>query len=70
MSFDRPGLPIPGHELNPEVDETLIEEGLEINTDHEADIPDHPGNRSLGPQPNPPRRPPHVAPPPEEPADS
>ncbi|HET6985058.1 MAG TPA: hypothetical protein VFI00_00535 [Kribbella sp.] len=68
MSFDRPGLPLPGHELNPELDETLVEEGVEM-TNHEPDVPEHPGARSLGPQPNPPRRPPHEAPP-EEPADS
>jgi hypothetical protein len=61
MSFDRPGLPHPGHELPPEIDETLAEEGLEFE-DHEPDIPDHPGSRSAGPQPNPPRRPIHEAP--------
>jgi hypothetical protein len=59
MSFDRPGLPHPGHELRPEVDETLREEGVELDDDHEPDIPDHPGTVSAGPQPNPPRRPAH-----------
>jgi len=62
MSFDRPGLPHAGHELPAEVDETLAEEGIEL-TGHEADIPDHPGGPSAGPQPNPPRRPPHDVPP-------
>ncbi|GAA1148834.1 hypothetical protein GCM10009630_54110 [Kribbella jejuensis] len=59
MSFDRPGLPHPGHEMDPAVEDTLREEGLELDKDDEPDIPDHPGSRSLGPQPNPPRRPPH-----------
>ena len=60
MSFDRPGLPHPGHELRPEVDETLAEEGVELDHhDHAPDVPDHPGDRSSGPQPNPPRRPSH-----------
>ena len=68
MSFDRPGLPVPGHELDPTVEETLGEEGVEM-TDDEPHIPEHPGGRSLGPQPNPPRRPSHEAPS-EEPADS
>src|SRR3954469_18058190 len=60
LSFDRPGLPHPGHELRPEVDETLAEEGVELDHhDHAPDVPDHPGGRSSGPQPNPPRRPSH-----------
>jgi hypothetical protein len=59
MSFDRPGLPHPGRELDPAVEDTLREEGLELNDDAEPDIADHPGGRSAGPQPNPPRRPPH-----------
>ncbi|MFI5736299.1 hypothetical protein ACIA49_39660 [Kribbella sp. NPDC051587] len=56
MSFDRPGLPKPGHELDSEVEAALAEEGVEV-TDHEVDTPDHPGAVSEGPQPNPPRRP-------------
>jgi len=68
MSFDRPGLPHPGHELRPEVDDTLAEEGVELDDDHEPDVPDHPGGRSLGPQPNTPRRPVHEAPP-EDPTE-
>jgi hypothetical protein len=59
MSFDRPGLPHPGHELDPEVEDTLREEGVEFTELDEPDIPDHPGSRSAGPQPNPPRRPRH-----------
>ncbi|MGW6282680.1 hypothetical protein [Kribbella sp. NPDC055071] len=58
MSFDRPGLPLPGHELDPEVDETLREEGVEL-TNHEVDAPDHPGDVSAGPQPNHPLHPAH-----------
>ena len=61
MSFDRPGLPHPGHELDPAVEDTLREEGVELSGD-EPDIPEHPGSRSAGPQPNPPRRPPHDVP--------
>lgn len=59
MSFDRPGLPNPGLELDPSIEDTLREEGVELNDDNEPDIADHPGSRSAGPQPNPPRRPPH-----------
>ena len=55
MSFDRPGQAHSG-DLPPDIEEILEEEGLEV-TDHEADIPDHPGSRSLGPQPYVPRRP-------------
>ncbi|MEU4193271.1 hypothetical protein AB0E69_15345 [Kribbella sp. NPDC026611] len=67
MSFDRPGLPHPGHELRPEVDDALAEEGVEFTDDDEPDIPEHPGSTSAGPQPNPARRPPHETPPPEAP---
>ena len=59
MSFDRPGLPHPGYEMDPAVEDVLREEGVELDDDHEPDVPDHPGDRSAGPQPNPPRRPPH-----------
>ncbi|MFF0338407.1 hypothetical protein [Kribbella sp. NPDC004875] len=62
MSFDRPGLPHPGRELDPAVEDTFREEGVEI-TEDEYDVPEHPGGRSAGPQPNPPRRPPHNPPP-------
>ncbi|WP_329005353.1 hypothetical protein OHA18_18445 [Kribbella sp. NBC_00709] len=65
MSFDRPGLPHPGHELDPAVEDALREEGVEL-TDDELDIPEHPGSRSAGPQPNPPRRPTHDEAPAEE----
>jgi hypothetical protein len=69
MSFDRPGVPHPGHEMDPNIDQALVEEGVEL-TDHEPDIPDHPGGRSAGPQPNPPRRPPHEVPPEDSAGDS
>ena len=59
MSFDRPGLPHPGHELDPSVEDALREEGVELSGD-EPDIPEHPGGPSAGPQPNQPRRPPHA----------
>ncbi|MFG1911050.1 hypothetical protein [Kribbella sp. NPDC048928] len=59
MSFDRPGLPHPGHELDPAVEDVLREEGVELSDTDEPDVPEHPGSQSLGPQPNPPRRPPH-----------
>ncbi|TDW18893.1 hypothetical protein [Kribbella kalugense] len=59
MSFDRPGLPHPGHERDPAVDDTLREEGVELTDDNEVDVPEHPGGPSAGPQPNPPRRPTH-----------
>jgi hypothetical protein len=58
MSFDRPGLPRPGHELDPVIEDTFREEGVEI-TEDDSDTPEHPGGRSAGPQPTPPRRPPH-----------
>lgn len=57
MSFDRPGLPHPGHELDPEVDDTLREEGVELTADHDVDVPEHPGGPSAGPQPYVPRHP-------------
>jgi hypothetical protein len=57
MSFDRPGLPHPGHKANEvEIDETLEEEGVEL-TDGDLDGLDHPGAVSAGPVPTPPRRP-------------
>ncbi|MER7245868.1 hypothetical protein [Kribbella sp. NPDC000426] len=56
MSFDRPGLPHPGYELDPAVEDVLREEGVEMKDDA-PDIADHPGGVSAGPQPNPPRRP-------------
>ncbi|MEU0091551.1 hypothetical protein [Kribbella sp. NPDC006257] len=57
MSFDRPGLPHPGHKANEvEIDEVLAEEGVEL-TDRELDGLDRPGTVSEGPVPNPPRRP-------------
>jgi hypothetical protein len=57
MSFDRPGLPHPGHKANEvEIDEVLAEEGIEL-TDRELDGLDRPGAVSEGPVPNPPRRP-------------
>ncbi len=60
MSFDRPGLPHPGHKAEEvEIDEDLREEGVEFDHDGHIDGLDHPGERSAGPQPNPPRRPPH-----------
>ncbi len=55
MSFDRPGTPKAGRELDSEVEAALEEEGVEV-ADHEVDRPDHPGEPSAGPQPNPPRR--------------
>jgi hypothetical protein len=61
MSFDRPGLPHPGHKANEvEIDEALAEEGIEL-TDRELDGLDRPGGISEGPVPNPPRRPGSVA---------
>jgi hypothetical protein len=61
MSFDRPGLPHPGHKANEvEIDEVLAEEGVEL-TDGELDGLDHPGGVSAGPVPNPPRRPSYEA---------
>jgi hypothetical protein len=57
MSFDRPGLPHPGHKANEvEIDETLAEEGVEL-TDGDLDGLDHPGTVSAGPVPNTPRHP-------------
>lgn len=57
MSFDRPGLPHPGHRANEvEIDEALAEEGIEL-TDRELDGLDRPGAVSEGPVPNPSRRP-------------
>lgn len=58
MSFDRPGLPQPGHKADEvEITEDLRAEGLELNPDGHLDGLDHPGAVSAGPQPNPPRRP-------------
>jgi hypothetical protein len=57
MSFDRPGLPHPGHKANEvEIDEALEEDGVEL-TDGDLDGLDHPGTVSVGPVPTPPRRP-------------
>jgi hypothetical protein len=51
MSFDRPGLPHPGHKANEvEIDEVLAEEGIEL-TDRELDGLDRPGAVSEGPVP-------------------
>jgi hypothetical protein len=59
MSFDRPGMPHPGHRADEaEIDDDLREEGVEL-TDGELDGLDHPGGVSRGPEPNPPRRPSH-----------
>jgi hypothetical protein len=61
MSFDRPGLPHPGHRADEvEIDDDLREEGVDL-ADGELDGLDRPGNVSRGPEPNPPRRPPHEA---------
>jgi hypothetical protein len=58
MSFDRPGLPHPGHGSDePQIEENLREEGIELDGNDELDGLDHPGGPSAGPQPNPPRRP-------------
>ena len=58
MSFDRPGLPHPGHKADEvEIDESLQAEGLELTSDGDLDGLDHPGEVSAGPQPNPARRP-------------
>jgi hypothetical protein len=58
MSFDRPGLPHTGHKAEEvEIDADLREEGIEFDHDGHLDGLDHPGERSAGPQPNPPRRP-------------
>jgi hypothetical protein len=51
MSFERPGLPRPGREVDAEVEEALSHEGVELDDDHEVDAPDHPGAPSAGPQP-------------------
>jgi hypothetical protein len=60
MSFDRPGLPHPGHKSDePEIAEDLHAEGVELTPDGDLDGLDHPGTVSAGPQPNPPRRPTH-----------
>jgi hypothetical protein len=57
MSFDRPGLPHPGHKANEvEIDEALSEDGVDL-TDGDLDGLDRPGAVSEGPVPNPPRRP-------------
>jgi hypothetical protein len=62
MSFDRPGLPHPGHKGDEvEIDDDLREEGVEL-TDGDLDSLDRPGGVSRGPEPNPPRRPPHRSP--------
>ncbi|MFB6720134.1 hypothetical protein ACFCV3_08250 [Kribbella sp. NPDC056345] len=55
MSFDRPGTPKAGRELDSEAEAAPEKEGVEV-TDHQVDPPDHPGEKSAGPQPNPPRR--------------
>ncbi|MEV8378407.1 hypothetical protein AB0P21_37055 [Kribbella sp. NPDC056861] len=58
MSFDRPGLPLPGQKAaEVEIGEDLRAEGVELNPDGELEGLDHPGTVSAGPQPNPPRRP-------------
>jgi len=63
MSFDRPGLPHPGHKSDePEITEDLRAEGVELNPDGDLDGLDHPGTVSAGPQPTPPRRPAHDEP--------
>jgi hypothetical protein len=62
MSFDRPGLPHPGHKSDePDIAEDLQAEGVELTQDGDLDGLDHPGTVSSGPQPNPPRRPAHDA---------
>ena len=55
MSFDRPGQAHSG-DLPPDIEQVLDEEGVEV-TDHEVELTDHPGGRSLGPQPYVPRHP-------------
>jgi hypothetical protein len=50
MSFERPGMPRPSHEVDAEVEEALSHEGVELD-DHEVETPDHPGAPSPGPQP-------------------
>lgn len=54
MSFNRPGLPQPGHSRNePEKDESLEAEGAELTEEGDLVRTDHPGKRSPGPEPNP-----------------
>ncbi|MDX6258690.1 MAG: hypothetical protein QOH84_378 [Kribbellaceae bacterium] len=61
MSFDRPGLPHPGHKSDePQITEDLHAEGVELTPDGDLDGLDHPGTVSPGPVPNPPRRPAHA----------
>jgi len=68
MSFDRPGIPHPGRPGNePDIDDLFREEGVELDQDGDLEGLDHPGTRSAGPQPNPPRRPLHEQPRREEP---
>jgi hypothetical protein len=72
MSFDRPGLPLPGQKAEEvEIGEDLRAEGIELNPDGELEGLDHAGTVSAGPQPNPPRRPHEaVVVPPEESVES
>jgi hypothetical protein len=64
MSFDRPGIPRPGHRSNePLIEEDLEEEGVDLDEDGDLDGLDRPGGPSAGPQPNPPRRPARETPP-------
>ena len=67
MSFERPGLPRPGREVDAEVEEALSHEGVELDDDREVDTPDHPGAPSAGPQPYEPR---HRGTPEPEPAET
>ena len=65
MSFDRrPGAAHKG-DLPPDIEQALEEEGVEV-TEHEVELTDHPGGRSLGPQPYGPRHPRHEEPAAEE----
>jgi len=68
MSFDRrPGSAHKG-DLPPDIEQALEEEGVEV-TDHEVELTDHPGSRSLGPQPYVPRHPAHEPPADEDTTD-
>lgn len=50
MSFDRPGLPHPGHRADePQIDEDLREEGVDLDEDGHLDGLDHPGEPSSRP---------------------
>jgi hypothetical protein len=58
MSFDRPGLPHPGRPADEvDIDETLDEEGLDIDEEGDLEAVDHPGGPSRGPEPYIPRHP-------------